>query len=137
MKTAQQSGKKFVERAGAAVNDYVDGVKATAKDPTANAVAMKATMLAEITKAINDGRWEKELKAAGKSGWQNGVEKKGSARYADGVAASQLKYESNSGKYDTARRAADSLPRGGRGSEQNLNRSRAVQTALRKAKVGA
>ena len=39
-------------------------------------------------------------------------------------------------KYDSARKAADSLPRQGRGSAANLARVAAVANALRAVKVG-
>ena len=136
MKSAQQSAQKFVDRAGAASGDYVSGAQATTKDQSAAAIAGKANWAAGIQAAIAGGRYEKGLSASGKSGWLKGVVEKGANRFAEGVATGMAKYATNSGKYDGARGAANSLPRGPRGSEQNFARAKAVGQALRRAKVG-
>lgn len=137
MKTAQQSAQKFVERAGAASGDYVEGAQRTTKDQSANAIAGKANYVAGIQAAITAGRYEKGLQKSGKAGWIKGITEKGANRFAEGVASGSVKYAQNSGAYDTARGAADSLPRGPKGSEVNFARAKAVGQALRKQKVGA
>lgn len=136
MKSAQQSAQKFVDRAGAASGDYVSGAQATSKDQAAAAIAGKANWAAGIQAAITGGRYEKGLSASGKSGWLKGITEKGANRFAEGVASGAAKYAQNSGKYDGARGAANALPRGPKGSEQNYARSKAVAQALRSAKVG-
>lgn len=136
MKSAAESASKFVERAGAASQDYVQGAQSTNKDQAAAAIAGKANWAAGVQAAITSGRYEKGLQASGKSGWLKGVTEKGAERFAGGVASGASKYASNSGKYDGARGAAASLPRGPKGSEQNFSRSKAVGQALRKMKVG-
>lgn len=137
MKSASQSAQKFVERAGAASGDYVSGAQSTNKDQAAAAIAGKENWKAGIQAAITAGRYEKGLQESGKSGWLKGVTEKGANRFAEGVSSGANKYATNSGKYDGARNAAASLPRGPKGSEQNFARSKAVGTALRKAKIGA
>jgi hypothetical protein len=137
MKSAQASSQKFVERAGAATQDYVSGAETTTKDQAAAAIAGKANYVAGVQAAITAGRYEKGLQASGKQGWLQGIRNKGQNRFAEGVANGAAKYAQNSGKYDSARQAADSLPRGPKGSEQNFARAKAVGTALRKMKVGA
>lgn len=136
MKTASQSAQKFVERAGAASSDYVSGAQATSKDQAAAAIAGKENWKAGIQAAITGGRYEKGLQASGKAGWLKGIAEKGANRFAEGVASGAAKYATNSGKYDNARGAANSLPRGPKGSEQNFARAKAVGQALRTAKVG-
>lgn len=137
MKSASQSAQKFVERAGAASGDYVSGAQSTNKDQAAAAIAGKENWKAGIQAAIAGGRYEKGLQESGKSGWLKGVTEKGANRFAEGVSSGANKYATNSGKYDGARNAAASLPRGPKGSEQNFARSKAVGQALRKAKIGA
>lgn len=137
MKSASQSAQKFVERAGAASGDYVSGAQSTNKDQAAAAIAGKENWKAGIQAAITAGRYEKGLQESGKSGWLKGVTEKGANRFAEGVSSGANKYATNSGKYDGARNAAASLPRGPKGSEQNFARSKAVGQALRKAKIGA
>ena len=137
MKTASQSAQKFVERASAASGDYVSGAQTSTKDQAAAAIAGKANYVAGVQAAITAGRYEKGLQASGKAGWLKGVTEKGANRFAEGVASGSSKYATNSAKYDSARSAADSLPRGPKGSEANFARAKAVGQALRKQKIGA
>lgn len=136
MKTASQSAEKFVQRAGAASQDYVQGAQSTSKDQAAAAIAGKANWAAGVQAAITSDRYAKGLQASGKAAWVKGVTEKGANRFAEGVASGASKYATNSGKYDSARNAASSLPRGPKGSEQNFARAKAVGQALRSAKVG-
>ncbi len=136
MKSASASASKFVERAGAASGDYGSGVASTTKDQAAAAIAAKANYQAGLQASFARGAYEKGLSASGNAGWKKGVAEKGVNRFAEGVASGASKYATNSGKYDSARTAADSLPRGPKGSEQNFTRSKAVGQALRALKVG-
>lgn len=137
MKTAQQASTKYVERAGAASQDYVTGAESSQKDQAAAAIAAAPNYAAGVQAAITRGAYAKGLQASGKSGWLNGIRNKGQNRFAEGVAAGAMKYAQNSGKFDSARSAAESLPRGPKGSEANYARAKAVGQALRKLKVGA
>jgi len=136
MKSASQSAAKFVERAGAASGDYVEGARSTSKDQAAAAIAAAPNYAAGVQAAISRGAYAKGLQASGKAGWLKGVTEKGANRFAEGVASGASKYATNSGKYDTARGAANSLPRGPKGSEANFARAKTVGMALRAAKTG-
>ncbi len=137
MKSAQESSTKYVERASAATSDYVTGAESTNKDQAAAAIAAAPNYAAGVQAAISGKRYEKGLGRSGKTGWLNGIRNKGQNRFASGVAEGAVKYATNSGKYDNARKAADSLPRGPRGSEQNFNRAKTVGQALNKQKLTA
>lgn len=135
-KSASASAAKYVERAGAASGDYVSGAQQTSKDQSANAIAGKANWSAGVQAAITGDRYAKGLQTSGKAGWLAGITSKGANRFAEGVSGGSSKYATNSGKYDSARSAADALPRGPKGSEANFARAKAVGQALRKAKTG-
>lgn len=137
MKTAQQSAEKFVSRASAASSDYVAGASATTKDQSARAIGAKKIYQDALTASFGRDAYAKGLQKSGKAGWLEGVTKKGGDRYASGVSVSASKYATNSGKYDSARGAAENLPRGLKGSQTNLDRVKAVVTALRTAKLSA
>lgn len=137
MKTASQSSAKFVERAGAASQDYVEGSLSTSKDQSAAAIAGKDNYVKGLQESFTRGSYEKGLQISGKAGWQKGIREKGANRFAEGVASGAAKYATNSGKYDGARNTASTMPRGPKGSEQNFARAKAVGQALRKAKIGA
>lgn len=134
---ASQAVLKWGSRAAGASNDYAEGAQRTTKDQAALAIAAKGNYQAGITEAISKGRYEKGLQRSGKSGWQKGIAEKGINNYGVGVgsASAAAKYSQNSGKYDSARNAANNVPRGPKGSPANIGRVTAVVTALRAAKM--
>lgn len=136
MKTASQSSQKFVERASAASGDYVAGAQGTTKDQSAAAIAAAPNYAAGVQAAITRGAYAKGLQKSGKVGWLKGITEKGGNRFAEGVATGAAKYATNSGVYDPARGAANSMPRGPKGSEANFARAKTVGQALRAVKVG-
>ena len=138
MKTANDAVLKWQSRSGTAASDYLAGVKATDKDQAARAIAAKGIMVAGFNEAMNRGALEKGLQKSGKQGWIEGVEQKGAANYGTGVGSdlARARYMSESGKYDSARKAADSLPRGPKASQANIARVLAVVNAQRAVKVG-
>lgn len=137
IKSASVSAKKFVDRASVSSGDYLDGVRGTDKDQAALAVAAAPIYKQAVIKAANEGRYEKGVQKAGRQAYIDGVTKKGEARFAEGVAASAAKYAANSSEYDSARSAADNMPRGVKGSAENLARVATVVKALRAKKVGS
>ena len=129
--------QKYSDRAAAASTDYVEGARSTTRSQSAAAIAGAGNWAAGLQAAIAGKRYEAGLRASGDEGWRRGVEEKGAVRYAGGVASGANKYAQNSGKFDSARGAANGLPRGPKGSEQNYQRSKTVGMALRKLKLGA
>ena len=136
MKSASQSADKFVQNAGAASNYYTQGAQQTTRDQAALAAAAEGVWFQAVTAANSRKAFSKGVSAAGKQAWLAGIQTKGANRFGEGVAAAREKYAANSGKYDGARGAAASLPRGPRGSAANYNRSAAVGKALNAARDG-
>lgn len=138
MKSANEAVTKWQTRASSAGSDYAHGAQSTEKDQAARAIAAKIIYQQQLTESFARDAFAKGLQKSGRAGWLAGVTEKGVNNYSSGVSAesSRSKYATNSGKYDAARKAADSLPRGGRGSAQNLQRVNAVMTALRAVKIG-
>jgi hypothetical protein len=137
MKTASQSVVKWASRTSAASGDYVIGVQETAKDQAQRGIAAKEIYKQALTESFGRDAYAKGLQRSGNQGWKQGVAEKGGQNFSTGVSApaAQSKYVENSGKYDSARQAADKLPRGPRGSAGNLARVAAVANALRAVKV--
>lgn len=137
-KTAAQSSGKWAQNSSNASQSYVEGVSQTPKDQAALAIAAKGNWKAGLDAAVASDSYAKGLQRSGKSGWQAGVHEKGAQNYGTGVsaAASKSKYESNSGRYDSARGAASSITRGPKGSPGNLQRVAAVASAERLVKTG-
>lgn len=138
MKSANEAVIKWQGRASAASADYADGARTTDKDQAQRAIAAKAIYQQALTESFARDAYAKGLSKSGKQGWLAGVEQKGAQNFSTGVSSevARSKYVANSSRYDGARKAADSLPRGAKGSAQNLNRVAAVANALRAIKVG-
>lgn len=136
MKTAQQSAEKYASRASAAAGDFVQGAQSTSKDQAASAIAAAAIYAQATQTAIAEGRYARGLQKSGKAGWLKGITEKGGNRYAEGVSSAAPDYATESARFDSARGAAASLPRGIKGSPQNLQRVAAVVAAQMKVKVG-
>lgn len=137
MKSANEAVMKWQNRAGAASVDYAEGAAGTDKDQAQRAIAAKSVYQQALTESFSRDAYAKGLGRSGKSGWLKGVQEKGQQNFSTGVSANgaREKYVTNSSRYDSARKAADSLPRAGRGSPQNLARVAAVANALRAIKV--
>jgi predicted AAA+ superfamily ATPase len=138
MKNANEAVGKWQTRAGSASTDYADGASSTTKDQAQSAIAAKTVYQQALTESFGRDAYAKGLGRSGKQGWLKGVQEKGQQNYSTGVSANSAreKYVTNSSKYDSARNAANSLPRGARGSAGNLARVAAVANALRAVKVG-
>jgi len=138
MKTASIAVTKWQDRTATASDLYASGARTTDKDQAAAAIAALPIAKQGILDAFARGAQEKGLRKSGKAGWLAGVEQKGKANFVTGVMAksSAIKYVDSSSKYDEARKAANRLPRGPKGSQANLLRVAAVANALRAIKVG-
>ncbi len=86
--------EKWRRRAEAAASDYQKGVERVTESPTEKAAAKIDKFKANLMKAINDGKWEKGLKAVSLSDWKEAVAKKGVPNYATGIRASEGKMAS-------------------------------------------
>lgn len=137
-KSASEAVMKWQNRASAASGDYAEGAQTTDKDQAQRAIAAKAIYQQALTESFTRDAFAKGLQKSGKSGWLAGITQKGQTNYATGVSAdmARSKYVTESGKYDSARKAADTLPRAGKASQQNINRVIAVIQAQRAVKVG-
>lgn len=137
MKSASNSAEKYSSRASAASGDYISGAQSSTKDQAAAAIAAAPLYAQGVQEAISSGRFAKGLQKSGKNGWLKGVTEKGGNRYGEGVSQAGPKYATESARFDSARGAANSLPRGIKGSPQNLQRVSAVvaaQIAVKKGK---
>ena len=136
MKTASQSASKFASRAAGASGDYVEGSRTTTKDQASAAIAAKEVYKQSLQESFTRDAYSKGLSRSGKAGWVKGVTEKGGNRFAEGVSQGEARYATESAKYDGARAAAASMPRGIKGSETNFARSKAVALAQRAVKTG-
>lgn len=136
VKPIDQIATKWNTRASAAGQAYTDGIKAPRNDWASSTVAAKNNWSSGVQAAVQDGRFEKGVTAAGDSAWQNGALNKGSARYAPGVQQAQGKFAAGFGKFQQVLSNLTLPPRMPKGDPGNYQRTQAVGTALRNAKLG-
>lgn len=91
--SAAEIAEKWQRRASAASSDYQKGVERVSESPTEKAAAKKEKFKANLMKAIDDGKWEKGLKAVSLADWKSSVAAKGVPNYATGIRASEGKME--------------------------------------------
>lgn len=136
-KSASLAVLKWQSRTGVASGDYLEGAKTTDKDQSQRAIASKELYKAALQESFTRDAFAKGLQKSGKAGWIAGIEEKGQTNYLTGVSAdkSRSRYVENSSKFDSARKAADAMPRGPKGSAQNIAKVTAVVNALRAVKA--
>lgn len=129
--------QRWKDGAGAAQTRYVEGIRSTTKDPVAAAIAASQAMLSNFQQAITSGRWQRNLSAVGKAGWQQASEDKAS-NYGTGITAGASKYEAAMNTWlpviNQAAAAANAMPSGT--LALNLARANAFATALYNRKRG-
>lgn len=90
-KSGKEIAEKLIRKAQAAGEDYVKGVRNPRKSPMQAAIAQKGKMVARFNEAINSGKWEDGLNSISDKEWSDITAKKGSERYAAGLAEASQK----------------------------------------------
>lgn len=119
---------KWNTRAGAATQDWVNGIQATTTNPGPAAAANVAGFQQNFIAAIP--KWQAAMGNLNLATWQATTVAKGQPRYAQGVTAGQTKYQTKITKIlAVEKQIVATLPaRGNRA--QNIARSTAFQEAM-------
>lgn len=126
--------KKFVQRAGAASNEYTEGVKAAGQDWETGARNGADNYRIAVTQAANEGRFEKGIAAAGAAKFVAKASTLGPQRFQTGVSAAEGDWARGSQPYLDSLKSMELPPRRPRG--QNADRANAVATRLHQMRVG-
>lgn len=89
--TPQEFQEKHARRLTASVEDVRRGIDRVTESPMEKAAAKKDKMLANLTQAVNDGRWEKGLKRVSLEDWKTKTRDVGVGRIAAGIQAASSK----------------------------------------------
>lgn len=136
VKSLDAIAAKWSQRASAAGQAYTDGVKNPKNDWASSTAAAAQNWATGVQNAVSDGRFAKNVTAAGDAAWQAGAINKGSQRYAPGVQGAQGKFANGFSKFAQVLQGINLPPRMPKGDPGNYLRAQAVGTALRKAKLG-
>mgnify|MGYP003394853972 CR=1 FL=1 len=136
-KDLTQTVNNWTNAAGAAQTAFVAGVEGTSVDPTQLAIANQGAMVSNFTQAVQSGRWQRNLAAVGKAGWQTATVAK-AANYSTGIMAGRTAFEQAMSVWlpviHQAAASARAMPSGT--LAQNLARANAFATALYNRKRG-
>lgn len=109
--------EKYRRNMGNAQTDIKNGVENTTKDQAKNAIKAKELMVENHRKAIENGKWEKNLKNAGHEKWKRNFLAKGVGKITAGIDANaseiketmQMVHEVG----QLVRSEVDKMPKGG------------------------
>lgn len=122
--------QKYANRAGAAGQDYIDGVNNTTKSQSGNAIAAKDRWAQGVQAAAQNDLFAKGLAKSGDSKWKTNAAGKGGQRFAPGAAAGKDNWAAGFQPYADTLNGVQLPPRMPRGDPGNAARSSAVQQAL-------
>lgn len=83
--------EKHARRLTAAVPDIQKGIDRVTENPCEKAADKKDKMLANLTAAVQDGKWERGLRRVTLSEWKDKAKNIGAGRVAAGIAAAKTK----------------------------------------------
>ena len=89
--TASEAQEKHARRLKAAVEDVRKGIDRVTESPTEKAAAKKDKMLSNLTRAVNDGKWEAGLKRVSLEEWKRKTRDIGVNRIAAGIDGAKEK----------------------------------------------
>ncbi len=128
---------RWQQSASGAQTKFTEGVQTTSKDPTQLAIAAQGAMVSNFTQSVSSGRWQQNLAAVGKAGWQSATIAK-AANYSTGISAGVNAYQRAMQTWlpiiQQTAAAVDQMPSGTLGA--NLARANAFATALYNRKRG-
>lgn len=131
IKAIDQASDKWVRRASVAGPDYLNGVQNPRKPWAAAAAEGESNYKIGVVAAANAGRYGAGVKKAGDEKWRQGAQRKGPARFTEGVQLGKEEWGKGFQPYHSAISALTLPARGPKGSPQNIARVTAVATALR------
>ena len=117
--------------------DYKLGVKNPKRDWETETLAAESNWKLGVDQAQAKGLFQKGIREAGTSKWQDKALKKGPTRFAEGVYIAGPDYEKGFDRYHKAIQAVDLGPRFPRRDPRNIERVRRVVEALVTEKVGS
>lgn len=133
VKDPTASSQKWSTRANGASTDYGNGVANTQADQAALAAAAAPVWAQATSEAAANGRFAKNVLAAGTAKWKAGVKNLGVGRYGTGVQGATGKYAAGVSPYFAALSALQLPARQTKGN--NAARSNAVVQALMTTKA--
>ena len=123
------SAKRFAERGAAALPDYKAGLVGKGAAWEAAAAGSEDNYNAGVQQAISRNAFQKGVKAAGASYFEQRAINVGGSRFADGIRQGAGNWEEGSKPYLDALKNTELSPRGPKGDPRNMQRASEVAIA--------
>jgi hypothetical protein len=135
IKSPDTIARKWAEVTPGRAAYYEQGTAGKGAAWAAGAKAASPNYKAAMQAVISGNLQEKGVDKAGPSAYDTGVKEKGVQRWPQGVSVGGPNYQKGFAPYHGVLSGLTLLPRGPKGDPKNLERVRAIMTALRAKKV--
>ena len=129
------ASSRFVSRASQATDTYESGVRNPRTPWAAATLAAEKNQAEGSQKAIAEKRFSKGVSKAGDAAYLKGAVEKGTARFAQGVQAAEGAYAQGVAPYTSVIESTSLPARYPKGDPRNLDRVKAITTALHAKKA--
>jgi len=135
VKSLDKISQKWAQVSQQSQGAYEEGVRNPRSD-WADATAKAANNYAAgVSKAVSEKRFEKGVRGAGSSKWQQAAIEKGPGRWAEGIRLSQDAFERGFDPYRQVIEKTTLPPRGPVGDPSNINRVAVLAKALHEERL--
>ena len=135
IKSLDRISKKWSEVASRSSEEYKEGVSNPKRSWSAAAQASESAYNDGVQDAISRGAYGKGVGEAGDGKWKNRAVELGPSRYSAGVRVAQPDYQKGFAPFHSVISSTTLPPRGPKGSPENIERVRAIASALHNAKI--
>ena len=137
IKSIDRIAEKWARVTPQRTQDYTDGIDNPRRDWAAATAAASDAWRDGVAKAQQTGQFARNVTKAGTSKWQSRARAKGTTRFAEGVQIAQPDYQAGFAPYAETIKSTALPPRYAKGDPRNLDRVKAIATALSKRRTGA
>lgn len=137
IKSAADIAEKWKRVTPQRIEDYRKGVQNPRVDWATASKAAEGNWRDAVTAAAGRGAYGKGVSEAGTDKWKNKAALKGPGRFAEGVQLGEADYEKGFAPFRDIIERTTLPPRRPTGDPTNIERVRAIDTALRARKIGA
>jgi len=130
-------GRKWARVTPQRADEYKQGVTNPRRPWEGAAIAAEGTYKTAVIAAANAGRFGAGVRKASNAKWSDRAQKKGPARFAEGVQIGEPDYIAGFTPYHGVIARTTLTPRGPKGSPGNYDRVKQIGTALNAAKTSA
>ena len=137
IKSTERIAEKWAPVTPQRTQDYTEGIQSPRRDWAQATGAAKDAYRDGVQKAAASGQFERGVAKAGTAKWQSRAASKGSTRFSEGVQIAQPDYQAGFSPYADVIKNTQLPPRYAKGDPRNLDRVKAIASALSKKRTGA